>query len=76
MIFIQVLFFAEYRRLPFTKNFWAFSFPVVASTNLIVRWLNAEQFPYWRAWAWSLGGIATAFILALAAATLIDRARA
>jgi len=75
MLLVQTLFFAEYHKLPFTTNFWAFTFPVGASTNLVVRWLNTEAFPFWRAWSWSLAGIATAFVIALAAATVADRTR-
>jgi tellurite resistance protein len=75
MLFVQVLFFSEYRRLTFTTNFWAFTFPIAASTNLIVRWLDAERFQFWRAWSWTLAVIATAVVLTLAAATVADQAR-
>ncbi len=70
MLLIQILFFAEYRKLPFTTNFWAFTFPIAASANLAVRWLNAGGFPLWRAWSWCLAGIATAFVITLATATV------
>ncbi len=75
MLFVQVLFFAEYRKLPVTANFWTFTFPVVASANLLIRWLNAGGFPLWRAWSWSLVGIATAFVITVATATVVNRAR-
>jgi tellurite resistance protein len=71
LLLVQALFFSEYRHLTFTPNFWTFTFPVAASTTLIVRWLSAERFPYWRAWSWTLAGIATAAVLALAAAGLL-----
>jgi tellurite resistance protein len=75
MVLIQGLFFSEYRHLSFTLNFWAFTFPVAASANLVMRWVHAEQFPFWRAWSWTLAGMTTAFVLALTAATLADRTR-
>ena len=37
MLLVQILFFAENRRLPFTTNFWAFGFPLAASANVGVR---------------------------------------
>jgi tellurite resistance protein len=75
LMLVQVLFFSEYRQLTFTTNFWTFTFPVTASTTLVVRWLNIEQFPYSRAWSWTLAGVTTAAVLALVAATLADLAR-
>ncbi len=75
MVFVQVLFVAEYRRLSFTTSFWAFTFPVVASSNLVIRWINAERFPFAPAWSWSLAGVATAFIVTLAGVTVTDYVR-
>ena len=75
MLLVQILFFAEYRKLPFAVNFWTFTFPVAASATLIIRWLSAEGFPLWRTWSWSLAGIATAFVTTLATVTVVDRAR-
>ena len=72
LMLVQVLLFSEYRQLRFTTDFWAFTFPVAASTTLVVRWLNIEQFRYWRSWSWTLAGIATGAVLALAAATIAD----
>jgi tellurite resistance protein len=70
LLFVQVLFFSEYRRLTFTPNFWTFTFPISASTTMVVRWLNIEMFPFWRAWSWTLAGIATAAVLAFAVANV------
>ncbi|MFF4227520.1 TDT family transporter [Streptomyces sp. NPDC001820] len=70
MILVQVLFFAEYRTLPYSTNFWAFTFPVAASANYFDRWAVSAQFPLWSFWSWTVSAIATAFIAALAAATV------
>jgi len=75
MAAIQLALLPEYRALSFTPNFWAFTFPVAASVNLTVRWLRLESPAYWTAWAWSLTALATAFVAAVAAATLLDRLR-
>jgi hypothetical protein len=75
MVLVQVLFFSEYRHLSFTMNFWAFTFPVAASANFVMLWVHAEQFPFWRAWSWTLVGVTTAFALALTAASVADRTR-
>jgi tellurite resistance protein len=74
-VLVQLLFFNEYRRLPFTTNFWAFTFPVAASAMLAMRWLSIEQFAYWQAWSWTLACVATLTVLAIAVATAIDVAR-
>jgi len=70
MLSVQVMFFSEYRALAFTPNFWAFTFPLAASANFIIRWISVERFPIWHVWAWSIAGLATAFITAIAVATL------
>ena len=75
LVLVQVLLFGQYRHLSFTMNFWAFTFPVAASANFVMRWLHAEQFPLWRVWSWSLAGGTTAFALALTAASVADRIR-
>jgi tellurite resistance protein len=71
MLFIQVLFFSEYRTLTFSPNFWAFTFPVAASANFVIRWIDSARFPLWQTWTWLLAGIATAFVAALATATIV-----
>jgi tellurite resistance protein len=75
MLLVQVLFLAEYRRLPFTVNFWAFTFPVAASTNFAVRWLAEAHSPLWRVWTWTAATLATAFVLGVALATVLTIAR-
>jgi tellurite resistance protein len=75
MLLVQVLFFAEYRRLRFTTTFWAFTFPVGASVNVLVRWLSNTRRTGWELWSWSLVGTATAALVLIAAATVLDTAR-
>jgi tellurite resistance protein len=75
MLSVQVMFSSEYRTLAFTPNFWAFTFPLAASANFIIRWISVERFPIWHAWAWSIAGLVTAFITAIAIATLAGKIR-
>lgn len=75
MLLVQVPFFSEYRALAFTLTFWAFIFPISASTNLIIRWIASEAFPGWRIWSWTLAAIATAAVLVIAIASVIDRVK-
>ena len=70
MLLIQVLASSQYRTLTFSPNFWAFTFPIAASTNFVIRWIDSARFPYWHTWTWLLTGIATSFIAALATATI------
>jgi tellurite resistance protein len=75
MLSVQVMFFRQYRILTFTPNFWAYTFPLAASANFIIRWINAERFPSWQAWTWSIAGLVTAFIAAIAVATLTEKSK-
>lgn len=75
MLLVQALFLSEYRHTPFTANFWTFTFPIAASTNVAVRWLGATQGAGARVWSWSLASVATATVTAIAAATLLDVVR-
>ena len=75
MMLVQVLFFAEYRMLTFTVNFWAFTFPVAASTNVIIRWLATIRRPFAAPVSWTAAAIASVFIATLAAATVVHTIR-
>jgi tellurite resistance protein len=75
MLLVQVVIFFGYRRLRFVPTFWAFMFPVAASTNLVTRWVAFERFPAWQAWSWTLTGVATASLLIVAAATVTYQIR-
>jgi tellurite resistance protein len=76
MLSVQVMFFTQYRILFFTPNFWAFTFSLAASANFIIRWISVERFPGWQAWTWSIAGLVTAFIAAIAVATLAEKSKA
>ena len=75
MLSVQVVFFSQYPTPTFTPNFWAFTFPLAASANLIIRWINVERFPAWQAWTWSITGLVTAFVAVIAIATLARKSK-
>jgi tellurite resistance protein len=70
MALIQILFFVEYRMLAFTLTFWAFTFPIAASTNVGIRWLTTIHEPFATALCWAAAALATTFIAILTAATV------
>ena len=71
MLLVQVVIFYGYRRLKFVPTFWAFMFPIGASTNLVDRWVAFERFPGWRTWSWTISGFSTVALLAVAVGTVI-----
>lgn len=75
MLFVQVLLINQYRKLRFGLQFWIFTFPVASTTNYLVRWLAASGFPGWHAWAWTLLGVATAFVAAIGVASVVTIAK-
>ncbi len=70
MLLVQFLLLPEYRRIPFSLAFWAFSFPVASTANFSIRWFAASPFDGWVAVSWLVLGVATAIILALVAASI------
>ncbi|MCU1478961.1 MAG: family transporter [Subtercola sp.] len=70
MLLVQFLLLPEYRRIPFSLAFWAFTFPIASTANFAVRWFQASPFDGWMAVSWVVLGLATAIILAIAAASI------
>lgn len=75
MLLVQVMFLPDYRVLSFNPNFWAFTFPVAASSNFAIRWLTSAELPRGHTWSWALAALATAFVGAIAAATVVTSYR-
>jgi tellurite resistance protein len=71
MLAVQVSLVPTYRKLRFTPNFWAFSFPAAASANVIVRWLGAAHYSHWQAWSWVVTVTATGVIACIATGTIV-----
>lgn len=72
MLVTQFVLLNTYRKLPFSPSWWIFTFPLGATTNYTIRWMDATHVPGWNIWAWSVLGIASAFVLFVATRTIIN----
>lgn len=70
MLLIQLLLIGEYRKLPFTLQFWTFTFPAATSANFIIRWVSQAQYPGWPVFGWICLGVASTFIALIAAGSI------
>ena len=66
MLVVQLVLVAEYRTLAFNQGFWAFTFPVAASSNLTIRSLGATEWAGAGYATWIIATAATAFVAAIA----------
>ena len=71
MALVQVLLIRMYRHVPFSMGYWTFGFPVASTCAYLVRWILDERPVGWEAWLGIALGLATAWIVALAIATLV-----
>jgi tellurite resistance protein len=75
MVLAQVRLLRVYWRVPFFPNWWGFAFPFAAVTELAVRWLALEHPAGQRTYAALLTSAISAFICAIAIASLVTIAR-
>ncbi|BCW05686.1 TDT family transporter [Arthrobacter sp. NtRootA1] len=71
MLLMQLLLIGEYRKVRFGPLFWVFTFPVAATANYGVRWITASNVPGRDVYVWVILALATAFILSVAAGTIV-----
>jgi tellurite resistance protein TehA-like permease len=71
MILIQIVFVEEYRKLSFSFSFWVFTFPIAVKANYAVRWFAASGLEHWDTWAWTALALASAFVVAISAKTVV-----
>jgi tellurite resistance protein len=71
MLLMQVFLLGEYRRLSFSPLFWVFTFPVATTANYAVRWFAASNLPGRETYSWIILALATAFIMAIAARSVV-----
>lgn len=71
MVVIQLVFVEEYRKLSFSFSFWIFTFPVAVTANYAIRWFAASGLGHWNAWAWAALVLASAFVVAISARTVV-----
>jgi tellurite resistance protein len=75
MVLAQVRLLPLYRTVPFFPNWWGFVFPWAAVTELAVRWLALEHPAAQRTYAALLTTAISAFVCAIAIASLVTMAR-
>lgn len=75
MVLAQLRLLPIYRKVPFFPNYWAFTFPWAAVTQLAVRWLALEHPVGWPTYAAILTAAITAFIGLIAVGSLVALAR-
>jgi tellurite resistance protein len=75
MVIAQIRLLPLYRTLPFTLGFWSFTFPPANMALFALRWLDLEQPPGSRAYAWVLVAAVTALIGAIAGRTVVAVSR-
>jgi tellurite resistance protein len=75
MLAVQLVLIAEYRTVAFSQGFWAFTFPVAASSNLTIRSIGATDWSGSAITTWIIASAATTFIAAIAAASLTSALR-
>lgn len=71
MLLLQILLIGEYRKLAFSPLFWVFAFPVATTANYAVRWFAASNLPGQEIYSWTILGLATTFILTIAARSVV-----
>lgn len=72
MVAVQVALLPDYRRLSFSQSWWIFTFPLASCSNYAVRWFTEVQPEGWRAWAWLIVGLTTAFFAYVSGRTVMD----
>jgi len=70
LLAVQLVLLPNYLRLRPTLSFWAFTFPVAATTNFAIRWWEIEPFPGSVTTTWVAVGLATAAVITVAFVTL------
>lgn len=75
MLLVQLFFVGDYLRLPFSTQFWVFTFPLAVLGNIGIRWAAGLHFAGWQLVGWVVLTISSALILAILVASLRAGAR-
>lgn len=73
MLLVQFTLVPTYSKLRPGMSFWIFTFPVASTTNYAVRFFSTTKLTGWEVYAWTILGLATAFVVAVALASLPRR---
>jgi tellurite resistance protein len=72
MVLVQVRLIPEYRKVPFSPSFWAFTFSYAAAATYAMHWLHLSPFPGGPLTAWVLAILVTGLVLAIGARTVVS----
>jgi tellurite resistance protein len=70
MLLVQLFFVRDYLRLPFSTQYWVFTFPIAVLGNIGVRYSAGLHFTGWQVAGWIAVAISSVLILAIIVASL------
>jgi tellurite resistance protein len=70
MLLVQLFFVGDYLKLPFSTQYWVFTFPIAVLGNIGIRWASGLHFPGWQLVGWAVLTASTVLILGIVAASL------
>lgn len=70
MLLVQLFFLRDYLRLPFSTQYWVFTFPIAVLGNIGVRYSAGLRFTGWEVAGWAVLTISSVLILAIVVASL------
>lgn len=71
MLLVQFMLIPQYVKVPFSMSYWAFTFPVAATGNYIVRWMGVLGFPGWQVFTWVALALTSAVIVAISLRSIV-----
>jgi tellurite resistance protein len=71
MVLVQLRLLGLYRRSPFGPGFWSFTFSFAAAATLALHWISHEHPRGATAWGWTVLGLITVLVAAIAAGTAV-----
>jgi tellurite resistance protein len=71
MLLVQLFFIRDYLRLPFSTQYWVFTFPIAVLGNIGIRYAAGLRFTGWQVAGWAALAVSSALILAIVFATLL-----
>lgn len=71
MLLVQLFFLRDYLRLPFSTQYWVFTFPIAVLGNIGIRYAAGLRFTGWQVAGWAALTVSSALILAIVFATLL-----
>lgn len=70
MLLVQLFFVRDYLRLPFSTQYWVFTFPIAVLGNIGIRYAAGLHFTGWQLAGWAALTVSSALIIAIIVASL------